>query len=112
MPHASRLARAAVALGLAIATPGVEAQTLAPIEAQTACADRTQVVSRLEERYGETLQSMGLNQNNTVVEVYASEETGTWTILVTRPDGVACLIAAGQMWDGTPAPARARGKDA
>jgi hypothetical protein len=55
---------------------------------------------------------MGLHQNNTLLEVYASEETGTWTILVTRPDGVACLIAAGQMWDGTPAPARARGKDA
>jgi hypothetical protein len=110
MPHASRLARAAVALGLAVATPGAEAQTLAPTEAQATCADRTQVVSRLEERYGETLQSMGLHQNNSVLEVFASEETGTWTILVTRADGVTCLIAAGQMWDGTPwGP---RGKDA
>jgi hypothetical protein len=106
MHQVSRLARAAVALGLALATPMAEAQT------QTPCADRAQVVSRLEERYGETLQSMGLNQNNTVLEVYASEETGTWTILVSRADGTACLIAAGQMWDGTPAPARARGKDA
>jgi hypothetical protein len=103
MHQVSRLARAAVALGLALATPMAEAQT---------CADRAQVVSRLEERYGETLQSMGLNQNSTVLEVYASEETGTWTILVSRADGTACLIAAGQMWDGTPAPARARGKDA
>jgi len=98
MPLTSRLVRAAVALGLAIATPGVEAQTLAPTDAQTACADRTQVVSRLEERYGETLQSMGLNQNNTVVEVYASEETGTWTILVTSSRGWSCLMAAGEAW--------------
>lgn len=114
MPHASRLApaaaRAVVALGLAVATPAADAQTIAPSEAQATCAERTQVVSRLEERYGETLQSMGLHQNNTVLEVFASEETGTWTILVTRADGVTCLIAAGQMWDGTPA--GPRGKDA
>ncbi len=106
MPFAAPLARAAVAIALINATPVAEAQTQLP------CADRTAVVLRLEERYGETLQSMGLHQNNSLVEVYASSETGTWTILVTRPDGVACLIAAGQMWDGTPEPVRARGKDA
>jgi hypothetical protein len=74
-------------------------------QTQMPCADRADVVSRLAERYGETLQSMGLNQNNTILEVYASEETGTWTILLSRADGTACLVAAGQMWDGTPAQA-------
>lgn len=76
--------------------------TAGPLSAQAACAERASVVQRLADIYGETLQGMGLNQNNTVLEVYASEETGTWTILVTRPDGIACLIAAGTMWDGRP----------
>jgi hypothetical protein len=31
-----------------------------------------------------------------VVEVYASSETGSWTIVVTRPGGPTCLVAAGQ----------------
>jgi hypothetical protein len=30
-----------------------------------------------------------------LVELFASPETGSWTILVTRPDGVTCLLAAG-----------------
>ena len=34
-----------------------------------------------------------------VVEIYSSEETGTWTILMTRPDGMSCLLAAGQRWE-------------
>lgn len=106
MSIAAPLARAAVSIALIASTPLAEAQTQSP------CAERNQLVLRLEERYGETLQSMGLNQNNSLLEVYASEETGTWTILMTRPDGLSCLIAAGQMWDGTPEPVRARGNDA
>lgn len=100
------LLRAAIAAALAYATPIAEAQT------RSACAERTTVVERLAEKYGETLQSMGLHRNNGVLEVYASEATGTWTILVTRPDGMACLIAAGQMWEGQAAPLTAPGKDA
>ena len=73
--------------------------------------ERTQVVERLAEKYGETLQSMGLHQSNAVMEIYASEATGTWTILVTRPDGQACLVAAGRMWEAHSTPARAPGKD-
>jgi hypothetical protein len=105
MPNASLLVRIAVAIGLAAATPVAEAQT------RSACAERAQVVTRLAEKYGETLQSMGLHQSDAVMEIYASEETGTWTILVTRPDGQACLIAAGRMWEAHMTPARAPGKD-
>jgi len=99
------LARLAVAATLAAATPVAEAET------RRACAERTAVVSRLAEKYGETLQSMGLHRNNGVVEVYASDETGTWTILVTRPDGTACLLAAGQMWEADATPLTPPGKD-
>jgi hypothetical protein len=105
---AARLAvRVAVLLGLAAATPTAEAQTR-----PAACADRETVVQRLAERYGETLQSLGLHQDNSVLEVYASDDTGTWTILLTRTDGMACLVAAGQMWEGHASPLDAPGKDA
>jgi hypothetical protein len=42
---------------------------------------------------------MGLGANNAVVEVFASEETGTWTITVTMPSGLTCLVASGQSFE-------------
>ncbi len=64
------------------------------------CANRDMIVERLETKYGESRQSAGLNQNNGMVEVFASTETGTWTILVTMPNGMSCLMAAGKAWQG------------
>ncbi|MEJ6403419.1 hypothetical protein [Yoonia sp. 2307UL14-13] len=61
-----------------------------------ACAPHAAIVERLAERYGESRQSIGLGSDNSVVEVFASDQTGSWTIVVTRPGGPACLIAAGQ----------------
>ena len=59
------------------------------------CADHARVVERLASGYGESRQSIGLGSDNTVVEVFASLETGTWTITVTRPGGPTCLVASG-----------------
>ncbi len=63
------------------------------------CGPRAAVVSKLAEGYGETRQSMGLGANNTVVEVFASELTGSWTITVTEPGGMTCLVASGQAFE-------------
>ena len=72
------------------------ALTLMPVAALANCAPREVVVERLAERYRETRQSMGLGANSAVVEVFASRETGTWTITVTTPQGMTCLVASGQ----------------
>ena len=66
----------------------------------SSCANREMIVDRLQSKYGESRQSAGLNQNNGMVEVFASTETGTWTILVTMPNGMSCLMAAGKSWQG------------
>ncbi|MCP5085629.1 MAG: hypothetical protein GY952_02300 [Rhodobacteraceae bacterium] len=76
------------------------------------CAQRTQVVERLQDRYGETRQSVGLAQNNGVVEVFASSESGTWTIVITLPNGMTCLVAAGSAFESDDAPATTPGDKA
>ena len=76
------------------------------------CAKHQFVVERLQTKYGESRQSIGLAANNGVVEVFASEETRTWTILVTQPNGVACLIASGQAFEALEELAQAAGDDA
>ena len=65
------------------------------------CADRARVIERLAEGYGESRQSIGLGANNAVIEVFASLETGTWTITVTTPQGLTCLVASGQAFEAT-----------
>ena len=74
------------------------------------CAPRDVVVERLAEHYGETRQSFGLGGNNTVIEVFASTETGTWTITVTQANGVTCLVASGQSYEAVTEEAAKAGK--
>ena len=76
------------------------------------CGPRDVVVERLSTGYGETRQSMGLGANNSVVEVFASSETGTWTITVTMPNGVTCLVASGQAFEELAEALPAPGNDA
>lgn len=83
-----------VASGLIASTAG-----MATAQTQQNCAPREAVVNRLASGYGETRQSMGLGANNNVVEVFASAETGTWTITVTMPNGLTCLVASGQAFE-------------
>lgn len=63
------------------------------------CGQRDYVLERLADRYGESRQAIGLGANNQVVEVFASLETGTWTITVTSPKGMTCLVASGQSFE-------------
>ena len=69
------------------------------------CGERAALVARLRDNYGETRRGYGLQRGTSVVEVFASEETGSWTILLTSPDGVACLMAAGEHWAPVAEPA-------
>lgn len=75
--------------------------------AASQCGARDTVISTLAEKYGETRRGMGIAANNGMVEVFASDASGSWTITVTLPDGMTCLIASGQsyqvMHDALPA---------
>ena len=67
--------------------------------AQTVCGKRAEIISQLERKYGETRRSVGVQQGRGVVEVFASAESGSWTILVTDPRGMSCLMAAGEAFE-------------
>lgn len=97
-------------VGAAIVLIGLSATLPAAAQSQRACGERDRIVERLASKYGETRQSIGLNHNNGVLEVFASDETGTWTILITMPTGMACLLAAGESWDPAPVAVTKSGK--
>ena len=63
------------------------------------CAPRDKVLQRLAEKYGESRQSIGMGERGLVMETFASAESGSWTITVTTPAGLTCLVASGQSYE-------------
>ncbi len=85
-----------------LATLTAAALTLVALPARAAgasCGPREALVERLSTTFGETRRGIGLGRGDKVVEVFASDATGSWTITVTMPDGRMCLVASGQAWE-------------
>ena len=61
------------------------------------CGPRDAVLAALESD-GADLQDAGLTPTGFLAETFANPETGTWTWLLTRPDGLTCLLAWGESW--------------
>ena len=68
------------------------------LHAQVNCATRHSVVDKLAVKYGEAFGGGGLRSAESIFEVWISQELGTWTILMTRADGVSCIMASGTNW--------------
>ncbi len=101
-------------LGALTAAAALYLVSTTDVAAQNArhCAPREAVIDRLADGYGETRQSVGLGSNNAVVEIFASPETGSWTITVTMPGGLTCLIASGQSFETIEDVLPVKGEDA
>lgn len=70
-----------------------------PASAQMACGDREEIIERLSGKFSEAPVAMGLSNTGGVIEVLSSAEGGTWSIIVTDPNGLSCLLAAGEYWE-------------
>ena len=81
-----------------IAAAGVIAMT-SGAEAQMLCKERAEVLAQLSTGYKEAPTAMGLASNGALIEVLTSSEDGrTWTIIITQPNGVSCVMATGESW--------------
>ena len=74
------------------------AMLIAPLAADAQgipCGKAQKMRANLAETYQEVPVAAGLGANGTLVEVYAAA-SGSFTIMVTHPTGISCLLAAGQ----------------
>ncbi len=99
------------ALSLALAAT-VFAAGAVRAQAERSCAPRETVVERLSQLYGESRRAFGLSSDNRVMELFASDSTGSWTLIVTLPDGLACLVSAGEAFEEAGEAAAPAGKGA
>lgn len=87
-----RLIASAFVFGAAALAPPVEAQGLR-------CLPRETLVETLSKQYNEQLTGGGLQNAQRLLEVWSSEETGSFTVFITRPNGLSCIMATGQYWN-------------
>lgn len=76
------------------------------------CGAREAVLAQLAEKYGETRRGIGMAANQTVMEVFASDASGSWTIIVTLPNGASCLVASGEGYEAVTEDLPAKGDPA
>ena len=81
----------------------------APRAAPPQCAEHDAVATALSRQFSEQPHAIGLAQDATVMELYASP-AGTWTLTVTLPTGMTCLVASGDNFETT-APAQVASGD-
>lgn len=63
--------------------------------AQVLCKERSILLKSLTENYAEHGLIIGITSNGNVLEFLVSAD-GTWTILITRPNGISCVASVGK----------------
>jgi len=66
--------------------------------AQPQCDQRDSVIELLSQKYKEAPIALGVTHNGGLVEVLTTGNGNTWSIIVTTPQGMSCLVAAGEGW--------------
>ena len=86
----------------ALSTCVLLATTSTAAAQQPLCTERSEVVNQLASQYSEAPVAMGIANNGGVVEILSSQSGTSWTIILTMPNGVSCMIAAGENWESLP----------
>ncbi len=92
--------RAAALVALGLLAAGVLPLGSGPAFGQGAaqvCAARDGLLTQLERKYGEVPVAIGVADGR-LVELLTAKDGMTWTIILTSPQGVSCLIASGEGW--------------
>lgn len=65
----------------------------------TACADRDKIIEFLAREYQEVPVARGVVESRGhLMELFTSAEGETWTLIVSQPNDLSCMIASGEGW--------------
>lgn len=56
----------------------------------------------LAENHGEVPAHVGMVDGQTLLAIYATPDGSTWTAVLLKADGSACIMGAGQGWNNIP----------
>ena len=91
-------AAAFVALGLlAVGALPLGSEPASAQGAPAVCRARDGLLTQLESKYGEVPVAIGVADGQ-LIELLTAKDGITWTIILTSPKGMSCLIASGEGW--------------
>jgi len=85
--------------GLVLSVVASSGNAVAAQPNQTNCTDRSSALKHLSAAYQEEPVAMGLASSGGVIEVLTNDKGTSWSIIVTMPSGVTCLVASGEGWE-------------
>ena len=80
----------ATALAVSVAVPATAQQNN--------CAPTEGMTQYMAEKYGEGVTGYGIDAKGRVVSIFVNADTGTWTAVMSFPNGQSCLVAGGTDW--------------
>jgi hypothetical protein len=86
-----------LAISLATALPAAATEPAA-LPLRPPCFSHAEVARQLKTTYHEAPVSLGLQSNGNLLQVFHASTSGSWTIVSTSPQGMACILAAGHDW--------------
>jgi len=86
------------ALALMAGSAIVLGGTVAQAQAQMPCAPYKEVVDGLKRNHDELPAGLGDAGDGMALLLFRTPSGSTWTLVIVRPDGVACMVADGQSW--------------
>ncbi len=89
----------AFAAAAILSAPEATAQSQPQTQPQTQqCDQRARVLGHLAQKYKEAPVAIGVTSTGGMVEVLTTGDGGTWTIILSNPNGTSCVVAAGEGW--------------
>jgi hypothetical protein len=62
------------------------------------CGNRADMVTYLKSAHGELSAGHGLRSDGLVLELFVGP-TGSWSVVLTHPNGFSCLVSFGEAWE-------------
>jgi len=71
---------------------------VSPASAARLCLPHGDIAKLLNARFSEARVAAGVASGGGLVEIFSTTDGATWTIVVTSPQGMSCVVSAGEGW--------------
>ncbi len=83
-----------VAFGFALLS-----HTATTVKAQPVCMPHDDFRVELQRNFSEAPVAIAIANNGALIELYAKRDKSSWTLIMTRPGGLSCVLVAGEEWN-------------
>ncbi len=73
--------------------------TAATVKAQPVCMPHDDFRMELQRNFLEAPADIAIANTGALIELYAKRDKSSWTLVMTRPGGLSCVLVAGEEWN-------------